>query len=64
MVDGGSLENCCTATYRGFESLFLRQNKHPILHRKVRLGVIVLIVQEYNDTTNDDLLRDVWLFCR
>ena len=24
MVDGGSLENCCTATYRGFESLRLR----------------------------------------
>ena len=24
MVDGGSLENCCTARYRGFESLFLR----------------------------------------
>ena len=25
VVDGGSLENCCTATYRGFESLFLRK---------------------------------------
>ena len=24
MVDGGSLENCCTAMYRGFESLRLR----------------------------------------
>ena len=32
MVDGGSLENCCTATYRGFESLSLRKEilkKHP-----------------------------------
>ena len=31
MVDGGSLENCCTARYRGFESLFLREigkNQH------------------------------------
>ncbi len=26
MVDGGSLENCCTATYRGFESLRLRSS--------------------------------------
>ena len=25
MVDGGSLENCCAATHRGFESLFLRK---------------------------------------
>lgn len=25
VVDGGSLENCCTATYRGFESLSLRK---------------------------------------
>ena len=25
MVDGGSLENCCAARHRGFESLFLRQ---------------------------------------
>ena len=27
MVDGGSLENCCAATHRGFESLFLRKKK-------------------------------------
>ena len=25
MVDGGSLENCCTERYRGFESLRLRE---------------------------------------
>ena len=25
MVDGGSLENCCAARHRGFESLFLRK---------------------------------------
>ena len=31
MVDGGSLENCCTATYRGFESLRLRKNSHLLL---------------------------------
>ena len=24
MVEGGSLENCCAARYRGFESYFLR----------------------------------------
>lgn len=33
MVDGGSLENCCTETYRGFESLRLRKadaTKHPL----------------------------------
>lgn len=24
MVEGDSLENCCTAMYRGFESLLLR----------------------------------------
>ena len=30
MVDGGSLENCCTATYRGFESLFLRKKRQRI----------------------------------
>ena len=27
MVEGGSLENCCAARYRGFESYFLRQRR-------------------------------------
>lgn len=27
MAEGGSLENCCTARYRGFKSYFLRQIK-------------------------------------
>ena len=26
VVEGGSLENCCAARYRGFKSYFLRQN--------------------------------------
>ena len=34
MVDGGSLENCCTATYRGFESLRLRNPKLITGHMK------------------------------
>ena len=35
VVDGGSLENCCTATYRGFESLSLRRE---ILKRPTQKG--------------------------
>ena len=31
MVDGGSLENCCTATYRGFESLRLREKEWQLV---------------------------------
>ncbi len=37
MVDGGSLENCCTARYRGFESLILRKNATE----SINYGVLV-----------------------
>ena len=39
VVDGGSLENCCTAMYRGFESLFLRKKEW---HRSASCGAFLM----------------------
>lgn len=36
VVEGGSLENCCAARYRGFKSYFLRQTLSPRLVRSRR----------------------------
>ena len=53
MVDGGSLENCCTATYRGFESLRLRKSDYnpaggcptaPVIDRSWQLFVKMAMV--------------------
>ncbi len=35
MAEGGSLENCCTARYRGFKSYFLRQTMMRPLNEHV-----------------------------
>ena len=40
MVDGGSLENCCTATYRGFESLRLR---NPSITNHMKRLICILL---------------------
>ena len=50
VVDGGSLENCCTATYRGFESLRLRFLKRLAVILALLLGSISLGGQELQDT--------------
>ena len=44
MVDGGSLENCCTAMYRGFESLFLRFHFNSTTMKRILLVIALAFV--------------------
>ena len=44
MVDGGSLENCGTATYRGFESLRLRKITNNLCMKRLICTLLVAIV--------------------